>query len=97
MRAMLKDMGCEQVGGTRIWEDNQGAITLASNAGYHARTKHVDVRHHFIREDVERETLKVDCIDTKRQLADMLTKGIGTKTFKYLRDASGIKSKNTEQ
>ncbi|KAG3120244.1 hypothetical protein PI125_g1340 [Phytophthora idaei] len=57
-RAMLKDMGHEQVGATRVWEDNQGAIALASNAGYHARTKHMDIRHHFIRENMERRTLK---------------------------------------
>ncbi|KAG2788014.1 hypothetical protein PC129_g20739 [Phytophthora cactorum] len=94
-RAMLKDMGHEQVGATRVWEDNQGAIALASNAGYHARTKHVDIRHHFIRENVERRTLKVDYIDTKRQLADMLTKTLGTKTLAFLREASSIKIKDS--
>ena len=97
VRAMLKDMGREQVGETRVWEDNQGAIALARHAGYHAQTKHVDIRRHFIRENVKRGTLKVDYVDTKNQLADMLTKGLGTKTFKFLRDASGIKSKVTEQ
>ncbi|KAG2836201.1 hypothetical protein PC118_g4453 [Phytophthora cactorum] len=93
-RAMLMDMGHEQVGATRVWEDNQGAIALASNAGYHARTKHVDTRHHFIRENVERGTLKVDYIDTTRQLADMLTKALGTKTLAFLREASNIKAKD---
>ncbi|GMF61966.1 unnamed protein product [Phytophthora fragariaefolia] len=39
-RAMLRDVGHEQVGATQVWEDNQGAIALASNAGYNARTKH---------------------------------------------------------
>ena len=79
VRAMLKDMGREQVGGTRVWEDNQGSIALARNAGYHARTEHVDIRHLFIRENVERGTLMIDYVDTKTQLADMLTKGLGTK------------------
>ncbi|KAJ8522850.1 hypothetical protein ON010_g17646 [Phytophthora cinnamomi] len=51
-------------------EDNQGAIALAQNAGYHARTKHVDIRHHFIRENVERGTVKVDQIDTKHRHVD---------------------------
>lgn len=93
-RAMLKDMGQEQVGGTQIWEDNQGAIALANNAGYHARTKHVDIRHHFIRENVQHGLLKIGYIDTKSQLADMLTKALGTKMLKYLREASGIKTKS---
>ncbi|OWZ20060.1 polyprotein [Phytophthora megakarya] len=60
-------------------------------------TKHVDIKHHFTRENVERETIKVDYIDTKRQLADLLTKALGTKTLKYLNNASGIKMKITAQ
>ena len=97
VRSMLKDMGQEQKGGTLVWEDNQGAIALACNAGYHARTKHVDIRHHFIRENVECGSIKVDYIDTKHQLADMLTKGLGTKTLKFLREATGIDDKVTVQ
>ncbi|GMF22448.1 unnamed protein product [Phytophthora lilii] len=94
-RVMLQDMGQKQNGGTQIWEDNQGAIALASNAGYHARTKHVDIRHHFERENVERRTVKIDYVDTKRQLADTLTKALITKTLMYLREPSGIKCKGT--
>ncbi|KAG3088906.1 hypothetical protein PI124_g16849 [Phytophthora idaei] len=94
-RAMLKDMDHEQVGATRVWEDNQGAIALARNTGYHARTQHVDIRHHFIRENVERRKLNVDYIDTKRQLADMLAKALGTKTLAFLREASSIKIKDS--
>ncbi|POM80562.1 Integrase catalytic core protein [Phytophthora palmivora] len=95
MRAMLKDMGHEQGNATQIWEDNQGAIALAKNAGYNSRTKHVDIKHHFTRENVENGTVLVDYIDTKQQLADLLTKALGTKALKYLREASGIKDKAT--
>ncbi|KAE8995982.1 hypothetical protein PR002_g19461 [Phytophthora rubi] len=94
-RAMLTDMGTLQRNATTIWEDNQGAIALAQNAGYHARTKHVDIRHHFIRENVKRGTVKVEYVDTKNQLADILTKALGTKTLKFLRDGNGIKEKVT--
>ncbi|OWZ17952.1 Integrase, catalytic core protein [Phytophthora megakarya] len=80
-----------------IWEDNQGAIELAKNAGYHSRTRHVDIKHHFTSEIMERGTIKVDHIDTKRQLADLLTTALGTKTLKYLSNASGIKMKITAQ
>jgi hypothetical protein len=94
-RAMLTDIGALQRNATTIWEDNQGAIALAQNAGYHARTKHVDIRHHFIRENVERGTVTVEYVDTKNQLADILTKALGTKTLKFLRDGNGIKAKVT--
>lgn len=96
-RAMLTDMGTVQRNATQIWEDNQGAIALAQNAGYHARTKHVDIRHHFIREKIEDGTVAVAYVDTKNQLADILTKALGSKTFKFLRDANGIKCKDAKQ
>ncbi|KAG2805782.1 hypothetical protein PC112_g18124 [Phytophthora cactorum] len=92
-RAMLKDLGHGQVEATQVWEDNQGAIALASSAGYNARTKHVDIRHHFIRENVAKEVIKVDYIGTEDQLADMLTNGLGTKRLKYLLEASRIRTK----
>ncbi|OWY95153.1 hypothetical protein PHMEG_00034917 [Phytophthora megakarya] len=95
--SMLKDMRHEQREGTQVWEDNEGDIALASNAEYHARTKHVDIRHHFTRENVEDGTVKIGYIDTKYQIADMLTKALGTKTLQYLRNASGVKAKVTEQ
>lgn len=91
-RAILKDLGHEQVGATQIWEDNQGAIALASNAGYNARTKHVDICHHFIRENVSTSNIKVDYVGTENQLADMLTKALGTKRLK----ASSIRTKSIE-
>ncbi|KAE9212782.1 hypothetical protein PF004_g15533 [Phytophthora fragariae] len=89
-RATLKDLGHEQVGATQVWEDNQGAIALASNAGYNARTKHVDIRHHYIRENVARDIITVDYVGTEDQLADLLTKALGTKRLKFLVEASGI-------
>ncbi|KAE9027682.1 hypothetical protein PR003_g11251 [Phytophthora rubi] len=94
---MPKDVGVEQQNATQIWEDNQGAIALAQNAGYNARTKHVDIRHHFIREEVERGAVTVDYVDTKHQLADILIKALGTKTLKFLHEASGIKTNIEKQ
>ncbi|KAG2874244.1 hypothetical protein PC129_g17098 [Phytophthora cactorum] len=92
-RAMLKDLGHGEVEATQVWEDNQGAIALASNAVYNARTKHVDIRHHFILENVAKEVIKVDYVGTEDQLADMLMKGLGTKRLKYLLEASRIRTK----
>ena len=52
---------------------------MAKNAGYNSRTKHIDIKHHFTRENVENGKVQVDYVDTKNQLADLLTKALGTK------------------
>ncbi|KAG2777653.1 hypothetical protein PC129_g21943 [Phytophthora cactorum] len=82
MRLLLKDIGSEQDSGTLIYEDNQGAIALAKNVGYQARTKHNDSRYHFIREKVASGEVELEYMDTKNQLAEYLTKGLSTKTLR---------------
>ena len=91
-REMLPDLGFEQKNPTIVWEDNQGAIAIATNPGYHARTKHVDIRYHFIREKITTGLIKVMYKETKYQLADILTKALGTKRIHVIRDAMGIKT-----
>ena len=56
--------------------DNQGAICLSKNPELHQRTKHIDIRYHFIREQVESETIEVIYTPTAEQPADMLTKAL---------------------
>lgn len=90
-RMLMADLGFEQKNPTVIYEDNQGAIALATNPGYHARTKHVDIRHHFVREKVLAGDIKVIYKETEHQLADILTKALGTKRFQYLRAGMDIK------
>ena len=55
--------------------------------------KHIDIKHHFTRENVENGKVQVDYVDTKNQLADLLTEALGTKTLKFLCEKSGIKKK----
>ena len=90
----MADLGFEQKNPTVIYEDNQGAIALATNPGYHARTKHVDTRHHFVREKVLAGDIKVIYKETEHQLADILTKALGTKHFQYLRARMDIKARD---
>lgn len=58
-----------------IWCENIGALVLASNLDFHARTKHVEIDYHFIRENVVNKDILVKHILTKDQLVDMFTKG----------------------
>jgi hypothetical protein len=68
----------DQPSTTIIFNDNQGAGQLSKNHMFHNRTKHVDIRHHFIREAVERGDIKVEYLPTDQMPADVLTKGLSS-------------------
>jgi hypothetical protein len=69
-----------------IWCDNMGAIALASNPFYHARTKHVEVDYHFIREKVLHKDIAISYLSTHDQRAAIFTKGLTFARFLFLRD-----------
>ena len=57
-----------------IRSDSQGAIALSKNPMLHSRTKHIDIQHHFVREQVELDTVQFSYIASKDMPADILTK-----------------------
>lgn len=59
-----------------IFCDNRSAISLSGNDAYHARTKHIDVKHHFLRQKIGDGTIKVTPISTDEMIADGMTKGL---------------------
>ena len=63
--------------------DNNGAICLAKHQMFHERCKHIDVRLHFIRDEVESGQVKVEKIDTAHNPSDMLTKPLNKGKFDY--------------
>jgi len=69
-----------------LWCDNIGALSLASNPIFHARTKHVEVNYHFIREKIARKDLITRYLPTLDQIADIFTKGLTSARFFLLRD-----------
>jgi hypothetical protein len=93
LRRLLKDMGSKQVDPTVIYEDNPGAMALAKNVGYQARTKHINIHYHFIREKVASGEIELVYMASKDQLADYLTKGLSTKTLRYLMMVSNVAPK----
>ena len=58
------------------------AIDLANNPKHHAKTKHIDIQYHFVREKIQEGTISLNYIPTKEQLADILTKGLNPSLFK---------------
>jgi hypothetical protein len=68
-----------------LWCDNVSALALASNPVFHARTKHIEVDYHFIREKVLNRDILIKFISTGDQLADVFTKGLSSARFALLR------------
>ena len=69
---------------TKIYCDNKAAVSIAHNPVLHDRTKHIEVDKHFIKEKIEAGTICLPYIPTAQQVADILTKGLSTKQFKFL-------------
>ena len=69
-----------------VKEDNEGAIRLANSPSSSGRSRHIDVRHHFLRELVKEQTIKIEHVETSLQHADVLTKPLDTRAFRMHRD-----------
>lgn len=70
--------------------DNKSAIALAKNPVHHERSKHIDTRYHFIREHVEKGSVRLEYVKTENQLADILTKPLGRQRFHELKEKIGV-------
>ena len=67
-----------------LWCDNISALALASNPVYHARTKHIEIDYHFVREKVLNRDILIKFISTNDQLADIFTKSLSSARFLLL-------------
>lgn len=85
LRQLLGELGFSQKGSTIIREDNEACRAWAEGRGNRRRAKHIEIRYHFTRERVEDKTIKLVPIDTKLQMADMLTKPLPEPMFSQLR------------
>ena len=70
-----------------IYEDNQSTIKLVENPVFHKRSKHVDIKYHFVRELVENNTLTIQYVSTSDNIADIFTKPLVFSVFTRLRSA----------
>nr|GEV83482.1 hypothetical protein [Tanacetum cinerariifolium] len=83
MRAQLTDYGFH-FNKIPIYCDSKSAIAISCNPVQHSRTKHIDVHYHFIKEHVEKGTIKLYFVKTNYQLADLFTKALPADRFNYL-------------
>ena len=92
LRRLLTDVGESLEDPVVINEDNQGAIAMAKNPVGHARTKHIDIRYHFVREGVQNGAIILKYVATDEMIADILTKPLPKHPFEKLVMELGMKT-----
>ncbi|GJT40254.1 retrovirus-related pol polyprotein from transposon TNT 1-94 [Tanacetum coccineum] len=89
MRSQLTDYGFV-FNKIPLYCDNRSAIALCCNNVQHSRSKHIDIRHHFIREQVEKGVVELYFVTTDYQLADIFTKALPRERFEFLLPRLGM-------
>jgi histone deacetylase 1/2 len=86
VQTLLRELGIKAPRYAKLWCDNLGATYLSANPVFHARTKHIEVDFHFVRETVAQGLLRIQFVSTKDQVADGFTKPLPVRAledFKY--------------
>ncbi|KAK6137074.1 hypothetical protein DH2020_029185 [Rehmannia glutinosa] len=89
MKQTLADYKCS-FESVPIFCDNISAINIAKNPVHHNRTKHIEIRHHFLRDCVSKRKIEISFVPSQDQLADIFTKPLSPETFASIRARLGI-------
>lgn len=85
LKGFINELGLHDLEEIIIYNDNRGAKLLAESHVFHQRTKHIDIRYHFIRDVISKRSIKLDHMPTEEMPADVLTKALsGPKHYKCL-------------
>jgi transposase InsO family protein len=85
LRGLMEELGLHTQTGSIVYGDNQSTLAVSENGVKGARTKHVDVKYHFVTETVEQGSVKLRWVPTTQQQADLFTKALAAPPFESLR------------
>jgi len=89
MKQMLLDYGMTSTT-LLVYCDNMSAINISKNHVQHSRMKHIDIRHHFIRELIENKIVEISHVSSEKQLADIFTKPLDLNSFLNLKKSISL-------
>ena len=90
LRKLMVDLFYMELSLTVIQCDNQSCIKLSENPVFHDRSKHIEIRYHFIRDYVQRGVIRLQYVSTDEQVADILMKSLGRGKHVYFKDKLGV-------
>ena len=90
LQRFFRDTGFLQDVPMTIYSDNQSCISLSKNPTFHARTKHVEIHHHFVRKKIEEDKIDLVFCGTQDMVADVLTKGLTREKHSRFKEMMGI-------
>ena len=90
LRSLMAELGYTELGPTLLQGDNQGCLSIASNFRTDSRTKHVDIKYDWQREQIKNGSITLKYCPTELMIADSLTKPVSTGKFIWCRNAMGI-------
>jgi hypothetical protein len=94
LRKLLTGLFDLEMEATTILWDNQSCIKMTKNPVFHDRSKHIEIRYHYIHDMVQRGAIKLKYVSTDEQVADVLTKPLSRVKFEHFRDKLGIVRKD---
>ena len=90
MKTLLTELGYFQDTAITLHVDNQSAIAFAKDNTDHSRTKHIDIRHHFIRQHITQKDIALEYIHTDENAADIFTKALPKSKHGHLANSLGV-------
>ena len=87
---LMQELMIKKEGDAELFVDNKFAISLAKHPVTHGRSKHIETRYHFLRDQVTKGILRLSYCRTDMQLADIFTKAVKNETFRKLRNLLNV-------